>query len=573
REAFLCSSPEWSQSDLVRGSRVSFCQRWTLLTEETHRIQSVLPPGPALPLNLLYVAERKTESPKASSAKVQDRSVYREDWGEALSHKSVPVLCCVDLKSGSLSVLQGVPSDVSPGQAVWSMSGESVFFVGWYHEPYRLGLKFCTNRRSALFQLDLEGHCVRLSEENVSVLSPRLSPDGSALVFLQGKVFGPHAQCLKMQMLDLKSNKIFTLIDVVHRAQSGEFAGVYEALPSCCWSEDSQRVVFSSAHKNWKVQVLIQILVFFLLFPDESEGLREFGSWRLLTIHRDLMVVCCSSPNTPPTLVLHLTHTIEVTNTFKAGEYCSVLLYLLLEKKKKKYSYNVKFAGLDFGAILLKPSPQSETKLPLVVFIHGKFLLNTHCIVAVNYRGSTGFGQDSILSLIGQIGQQDVKDVQRAVQFALQTDSTLDPERLAVFGGSHGGFLSCHLIGQYPDVYRACAVRNPVVNAATLLGPATSSTGNHCLLSRRYSSVGLEFSYERIPTAEALAMKCALLLMLGGRDRRVSPHQGLELYRALKSRGRDVRLLWFPEDGHSLSRVDTQTDCFLNTVLWLQEHL
>lgn len=102
-------------------------------------------------------------------------------------------------------------------------------------------------------------------------------------------------------------------------------------------------------------------------------------------------------------------------------------------------------------------------------------------------------------------------------------------------------------------------------------------------------------------------IKASVLLMLGDRDRRVSPHQGLELYRALKSRALPVRLsmsfttalcslsvsgliivietdvqlgsifssrlLWFPEDGHSLSRVDTQADCFLNTVLWLQEHL
>ncbi|XP_023253253.1 acylamino-acid-releasing enzyme-like, partial [Seriola lalandi dorsalis] len=88
----------------------------------------------------------------------------------------------------------------------------------------------------------------------------------------------------------------------------------------------------------------------------------------------------------------------------------------------------------------------------------------------VNYRGSTGFGQDSILSLIGQIGNQDVKDVQRAVLTVLQSDLTLDPKRLAVIGGSHGGFLSCHLVGQYPDFYRACAARNPVINAATLLG-------------------------------------------------------------------------------------------------------
>lgn len=46
----------------------------------------------------------------------QDRSVYCEDWGEALTSKSVPVLCVVDLHHGEIDVLQSVPQDVSPGQ-------------------------------------------------------------------------------------------------------------------------------------------------------------------------------------------------------------------------------------------------------------------------------------------------------------------------------------------------------------------------------------------------------------------------------------------------------------------------
>ena len=45
-----------------------------------------------------------------------ERFVYREDWGEALGTRSVPVLCALDLESSSLSVLEGVPEHLSPGQ-------------------------------------------------------------------------------------------------------------------------------------------------------------------------------------------------------------------------------------------------------------------------------------------------------------------------------------------------------------------------------------------------------------------------------------------------------------------------
>ncbi|KAM3842754.1 acylamino-acid-releasing enzyme [Diretmus argenteus] len=314
---------EWSQTDLVRGSRLGFTQQWNLLVDSNDQktFTSILPPGPCTPVygellsgfslvrglraivretsghqlleiwddhglrkcldltalnkhgrvyddaqfgclswsecenRLLYVAERKrnlsTETHEGESACGKDRSLYWEDWGEGLTSKSSPVVCVVNLQSGVVNVLSGVPSHVSPGQALW-IPGGSVVFVGWWHEPFRLGLKFCSNRRSALFKVNPDGHCVCLTGDDVSVSCPRLSPDGTALVFLQGRVFGPHNQCLSLQQLDLDSRKTSTLLEVVHRPQTGEFAGLYESLPSCCWSTDGQRIVFSSACRNWK---------------------------------------------------------------------------------------------------------------------------------------------------------------------------------------------------------------------------------------------------------------------------------------------------------------------------------
>ncbi|XP_051915404.1 S9 family peptidase [Hippocampus zosterae] len=546
---------------------------------------------------LLYIAEKMKNTDEESSWG-KDRNVYCEDWGEALTNKCTPVICVVSLRSGSLDVLSGIPTDISPGQVCWAPGSQSVFFIGWYHEPFRLGLKFCSNRRSALFQLHMDGHCERLTGENLSVSCPRLSPDGSTLVYLQGQVFGPHSQCLSLQQLDLKSRTTSTLLDVVHRPQSDGFAGVYEALPFSCWSADGQRVVFSSACQNRKDLFVVdrgskKVVSLSRGLPDAI-----YGSWKLLTIQKDLMVVCCSSPNTPPTMLVGFLPSVgEAVTWHKLQEPIQTFdfLWTVLEVEPLPEEENQNYPGLKFGAVLVQPCvPLPGAQTPLVVFIHGgphsQFAAEWNtttaglvslgfAVLMVNYRGSTGFGQDSILSLIGHIGSQDVQDVQRAVLAALHSHTTLDASRVAVIGGSHGGFLSCHLVAQYPEFYKVCAARNPVINAATLLGTSD-------IVDWRYTCVGLQYSYNQTPTAEALAamlekspimhaaqIKAPVLLMLGGRDRRVSPYQGLELYKVLKSRAAPVRLLWFADDGHSLSRVDTQAQCFINVALWLHQYL
>lgn len=59
--------------------------------------------------------------------------------------------------------------------------------------------------------------------------------------------------------------------------------------------------------------------------------------------------------------------------------------------------------------------------------------------------------------------QMDVHDCHASLQTAIRA-GLIDAARVVVTGGSHGGFLTGHMVGQYPDMFRAAAMRNPVLN-------------------------------------------------------------------------------------------------------------
>jgi acylaminoacyl-peptidase len=86
-----------------------------------------------------------------------------------------------------------------------------------------------------------------------------------------------------------------------------------------------------------------------------------------------------------------------------------------------------------------------------------------------NYHGSLGRGQQFAHSLIGKCGQLDVDDCVACIDYYTST-GVAEKDRVHVQGGSHGGFLTAHLIGMFPDKFRRAVVRNPVIAAGTMEG-------------------------------------------------------------------------------------------------------
>ncbi|XP_071900162.1 acylamino-acid-releasing enzyme-like isoform X1 [Anas platyrhynchos] len=550
---------------------------------------------------LLYVAERSQPRPPkpspwlvpgaagpAEEEEQGEQFVYREDWGEALSTCSVPVLCVLDIEGSSVSVLEGVPEHVSPGQALWSPDDTGVVFVGWWHEPFRLGLSACSNRRSGIFHLEVASRrCELLSAQPRAACSPRLSPDGQRLLYLEGAVGGPHRQCLKLRMLTWQKRQTVTVLDVVQEP-TGAFTGIYATeLPPRCWAADSRRALLGTPQRSRTDLLLVDTEA--ATVTNLTAGSPE-GCWELLTIQWDLLVATCSAPHRPPRLV--------VAELPPLGQELS-LRWVTVEDAPtvpgitwKTLMVRPPCGTQPFEALLLSP-PGSKAPHPLVVCPHGgphavfdarwRPSMAALCrlgfaVLLVNYRGSLGFGQASIESLLSRVGEQDVADTQLAVEQALHSEP-LDSHRLALLAGSHGAFIALHLLAREPKRYQACALRNPVSNLPALLGTSD-------IPDWRYVSLGLPYSFERVPGAEDIAtmlqrspiaqahrVQTPVLLCVGARDRRVSPTQAVELYRVLRARGVPTRLLWYPEGGHALAGTETEADVFGNCARWFLQHL
>ena len=203
-------------------------------------------------------------------------------------------------------------------------------------------------------------------------------------------------------------------------------------------------------------------------------------------------------------------------------------------------------------------------------------------LLFLNFRGSTGFGQAQLESLPGKVGRQDVDDCISCLDAAGLTGDSALP--LIVNGGSHGGFLSAHLIGQFPGLFCAAIMRNPGTDLPSKLAVTDSPDWCHVEALGGMTDTGSDVSryadlyadpetlavmHRASPSAHVAQVKAPVLMLIGGKDRRVPPSQGLAYANELRRRDVSVKTNFYPEDGHALDRPQTELDCWVHAALFI----
>lgn len=239
------------------------------------------------------------------------------------------------------------------------------------------------------------------------------------------------------------------------------------------------------------------------------------------------------------------------------------------------------FDGRDIPAIFHEPEAGSA---PVVINVHGgpesqsrpgfapvtQYLLNRgYAVFAPNVRGSTGYGKGYTHLDDVELRMDSVKDLAHAVYWLRDQGH----ERIAVMGGSYGGFMVLAALTEYPDLWTAGVDIVGIANMVTFL----ENTGNYRrrLREPEYGSLekNREFLESISPIHKAGEITAPLMVIHGKNDPRVPVGEAEQIVERVKENGGAVEYLLYEDEGHGLAKLKNRLDAYPRIAAFLDEHL
>jgi dipeptidyl aminopeptidase/acylaminoacyl peptidase len=234
--------------------------------------------------------------------------------------------------------------------------------------------------------------------------------------------------------------------------------------------------------------------------------------------------------------------------------------------------------GFKIPGLLYKPVDfNPDNRYPAVIVIHGGFygqwinnfdqlgqyLLQRGMVLFYpNPRGGGGQGRMYERLNDGDWGGGDVDDLLGAHDY-IRSLPYIDGDRVAIWGGSYGGYLVYALVTTEPERFQAAVVRAGINDLRTqvlerIYSPVRlNNTSSYIRQIGGLPDDNPDFYRERSPITRVTTVKTPMLIMHGLRDNRVSPSQSRIWVQALRQTGTPVISAEYPHEDHSLLRYKT----------------
>lgn len=246
--------------------------------------------------------------------------------------------------------------------------------------------------------------------------------------------------------------------------------------------------------------------------------------------------------------------------------------------------------GLTIHGYLTVPPGAIREALPTVVLVHGgpwsrnrwgydaraQWLANRgYVCLQVNFRGSTGYGKAFANAGNKEWGGKMHEDLVDVVQWAVEQGLS-DPDRIAIFGTSYGGYAA--LVGATftPDVFRCVVSVVGPSNLITFIETIPPYWKNHlALFHQRVGNPKTEeeFLKSRSPLFHVDQIRIPILIAQGANDPRVNRAESEQIVEAMKEKGIDYEYLLFEDEGHGFVKPENRIKFYAAAEQFLAKHL
>ncbi len=483
-------------------------------------------------------------------------------------------------------------------QPAWNPSGTQLAYIAWDHPNMPWD---STALWLAEIERDASGFPVIASKttliSGMSLFQPTFSPDGRYLAYV-GELKG----WWQVFVYDLSTGRHSAL--TATPAEHG-LPGWMQGMRTLAWTPESDAVFVIRSAAGFNTLIRCDLAA---KTETQIAAVDAYTALSQLAVGTERIALIASSQTVPPRIISididparRAAPTRTESGTFIIRPLAQPTIHRraraeLIAPEHHAIAQSIAWrdgSGETIYGMYYPPAPPDPTAPlppglpPLVILVHGGptsqvsaaynpqaqfFATRGYAVLAVNHRGSTGYGRAYRDKLRGMWGVYDVEDCVSGAAY-LASLGLIDSDKLVIMGGSAGGYTVLQSLVTRPGVYKAGICLYGVSNLFAL------DEETHKFESRYHDSLlgalpeAAAIWRERSPIFHADKIRDPLLIFQGDEDRVVPPNQSEQIAAAVKKRGVPCEYRLFSGEGHGFRKPETIQMMYATIEAFLRQHV